>query len=212
MKQFSEACEENKGPILAVLNEVLAGHRHVLEIGSGTGQHAVWFGRHLPHLHWQPSDLAENLPGIQAWLEEARLPNVLNPLLIDISAGHWPQQDFDAVFSANTTHIMNWPTVTDMFAGIGRILQPGGVFCLYGPFNYQNRYTSESNERFDNWLRSRDPHSGVRNFEDLDRLARSAGMELQHDYAMPANNRLLVWRKSAEPAHLTGATQGTADP
>jgi cyclopropane fatty-acyl-phospholipid synthase-like methyltransferase len=201
-KQFSEACEENKEPILAVLREALADRRTVLEIGSGTGQHAVWFGHHLPHLSWQTSDVAANHPSIRAWLNEAGLPNVAQPLLLDVSAAHWPQQAFDAVFSANTAHIMSWPSVQDMFRGIGRVLQAEGVFCLYGPFNYNGRYTSESNARFDAWLRRRDSLSGVRDFVDLDRLAGSCSMALQNDYAMPVNNRLLVWRKRiASPPH-----------
>lgn len=195
MKPFSQACEENREPILAVLKEVLSGRRKVLEIGSGTGQHAIWFGRHLPHLSWQTSDLAENHSGIHAWLDEAELPNVLAPIVLDVSTGPWPRRRFDAVFSANTTHIMSWPVVKAMFRGVGRVLAPDGVLCLYGPFNYHGRYTSESNARFDNWLKSRDPVSGLRDFEDLNRLAQTAGMTLQDDYTMPVNNRLLVWIK-----------------
>jgi len=198
MKPWSEACDQNRDPILAVLRVELAGCHSVLEIGSGTGQHAVYFGHHLPHLAWQTSDLDENHPGIHAWLAEAGLPNVRPPLSLDVSRDAWPQPPFDGVFSANTTHIMSWPQVTDMFAGIGRILDPGGVFCLYGPFNYGGQFTSTSNARFDDWLRSRDPASGVRNFEDLDRLARGNGLVLSNDHEMPVNNRLLVWRKRRE--------------
>lgn len=195
MKQFSEACEQNKSPILAVLCETFRDARCVLEIGSGTGQHAVHFARHLPHLRWQPSDRQENHASINAWIGESSLANLSPPLELDVTAGDWPQQSFDGVFSANTTHIMNWPAVQCMFAGIGRLLADGGAFCLYGPFNYHNAYTSPGNARFDDWLRSRDPESGVRNFEDLDALARAAGMQLQADYEMPVNNRLLVWAK-----------------
>jgi len=194
MKPYSEACDQNREPILAVLSEELADCHRVLEIGSGTGQHAIYFGKHLSHLVWQTSDTESNHPGINAWLDEAGLENVQRPLSLDVGS-HWPGDTFDGVFSANTTHIMSWPHVIDMFNGIGNILESGGVFCLYGPFNYEGKYTSESNERFDGWLKNRDPSSGVRNFEDLDTLARSGRMQFSHDHEMPANNRLLVWKK-----------------
>jgi cyclopropane fatty-acyl-phospholipid synthase-like methyltransferase len=195
MKQYSEACDQNRDPILAVLKDEMADCHKVLEIGSGSGQHAVYFGKHLPHLSWQPSDVDSCHPSINAWLDDAQLSNVDKPLPLDVSSQRWPDDDFDGVFSANTTHIMSWPQVIDMFNGIGSILKKRGIFCLYGPFNYGGQYTSESNERFDNWLKARDPLSGLRNFEDLDQLARSSGMAFRHDYEMPVNNRLLVWRK-----------------
>jgi cyclopropane fatty-acyl-phospholipid synthase-like methyltransferase len=194
MKQFSEACEENKQPILAVLVKQFSCSRTVLEIGSGTGQHAVFFARQLPHITWQPSDLPASHASINAWRAEAQLPNLLAPLTLDVVADQWPQESYDAVFSANTTHIMSWPVVQIMFRGIGKLLQTGGVFCLYGPFNYNRRYTSASNARFDEWLKQRDPASGLRDLEDLDRLAGENGLTLAHDYEMPVNNRLLVWR------------------
>jgi cyclopropane fatty-acyl-phospholipid synthase-like methyltransferase len=197
MKQFSEACEENKQPILAVLEMQFPGSRTVLEIGSGTGQHAVFFARQLPHVTWQPSDLPASHASIDAWRVEAQLPNLLAPLTLDVRADQWPQQNYDAVFSANTTHIMGWPAVQAMFCGIGKLLQTGGVFCLYGPFNYNRCYTSTSNARFDEWLKQRDPASGLRDFEDLDRLAGENGLALAHDHEMPVNNRLLVWRGGA---------------
>ena len=195
MKPYSEACDQNRGPILAALKEELADCHAVLEIGSGTGQHAVYFGEHLPHLSWQTSDIDSCHPGINAWLEAAQLPNIFQPLSLDVSSNRWPNTGFDGVFSANTTHIMSWPEVIDMFIGIGSILKQGGVFCLYGPFNYDGYYTSESNERFDSWLKERDPLSGIRNFEDLDTLAQSHGMAFRHDHEMPVNNRLLVWAR-----------------
>ncbi|NNG12351.1 MAG: DUF938 domain-containing protein [Halobacteria archaeon] len=194
MKQFSEACEENKQPILAVLEMQFSGSRTVLEIGSGTGQHAVFFARQLPHVTWQPSDLPASHASIDAWRAEAQLPNLLAPLTLDVRADQWPLQNYDAVFSANTTHIMSWPAVQVMFSGIGKLLQTGGVFCLYGPFNYNRCYTSTSNARFDEWLKQRDPASGLRDFEDLYRLAGENGLAPAHDYEMPVNNRLLVWR------------------
>lgn len=195
MKQFSEACEQNKAPILDILRTAFGTTRRVLEIGSGTGQHAVHFARHLPHLSWQTSDLPGNHPSINAWLAEAALANLAPPLELDVTTGRWPARTFDGIFSANTTHIMHWPAVCDMFTGIGTLLERDGLFCLYGPFNYRNAYTCTSNARFDAWLRARDPASGIRNFEALDTLARAGGMQLHDDHEMPVNNRLLVWKK-----------------
>jgi len=195
MKPFAESCIQNQEPILGVLRELLPERRHLLEIGSGTGQHAVYFAPEFPQLSWQTSDLTENHAGILAWLAESKSSNILSPLSLDVRTPHWPQTTFDAVFSANTAHIMSWEAVVAMFSGIGRILEPGGIFALYGPFNYGGRYTSDSNMRFDLWLKQRDPLSAIRNFEDLDRLASEAGMVLWRDYAMPVNNRTLVWRK-----------------
>ncbi len=194
-KPYSESCEQNREPILAVLREVLTEPGVVLEIGSGTGQHAAYFPRFLPHLIWQPSDVATNLDGIRAWLSEAALDNVREPLVLDVAQPQWPVERVDVVFSANAVHIMSWPEVKLMFAGIDRVLASGGMLCLYGPFNYQGRYSSESNARFDAWLKARDPNSGVRDFEDLDALASQAGLTLQADYEMPANNRTLVWQR-----------------
>lgn len=196
MKPFSEACEQNKQPILDVLRVEFANCRSVLEIGSGTGQHAVFFARELPHLAWQTSDVREAHAGIQSWLTESGQRTIAQPLALEIGADPWPENRFDGVFSANTTHIMGWPQVERMFEGIPGVLATGGVFCLYGPFNYNGRYTSESNARFDVWLRDRDPDSGVRDFEKLDALARAGGMSLVQDYEMPVNNRILVWKKT----------------
>ena len=167
----------------------------MLEIGSGTGQHAVYFGKALPHLIWQTSDLPDNHAGILAWLNEAALINVKSPLALNVEDGVWPLATVDGIFSANTAHIISWPQVTAMFAGIGRVLAPGGIACLYGPFNFAGTYTAESNARFDVWLKARDPLSGIRDFEAVDALARAQGLVLQHDYAMPANNRMLVWQR-----------------
>ena len=195
MKPFAESCEQNKHAILGVLQEYLPARRRLLEIGSGTGQHAVFFAARFPHLHWQTSDRVENHAGIRAWLEEAALPNLAPPLALDVTDSPWPPLSVDAVFSANTAHIMPWEAVAAMFAGVGRVLEDGGVFCLYGPFNYDGRYSAESNRRFDAWLRQQDPRQGVRDFEALDALAREAGMALLRDHPMPADNRTLVWRK-----------------
>ncbi len=195
MKPFAESCQQNRGPILEVLRAELTDKARLLEIGSGTGQHAVYFAGEFPQLVWQTSDVAAMHAGIQAWLDEAALVNIMPPLTLDVCGNQWPQASYDAVFSANTAHIMSWPQVRCFINGVGGVLQAGGVFCLYGPFNYNGQYTSDSNARFDAWLKSRDPLSGVRDFEALDELAREAGLVLKRDYAMPANNRMLVWSK-----------------
>jgi hypothetical protein len=199
MKPYSESCEKNKEPILAVLKEIFAQRNRVLEIASGTGQHAVSFGSELPHLTWQPSERAENLGGIQAWLDDARLPNVLTPLALDVNDASWPVATVDAIFNANTVHIISWPEVELMFAHIAGVIAPGGCVSLYGPFNYGGKFTSESNARFDGWLKSRNPNSGVRDFEAIDRLAAFHGLNLMSDNAMPSNNRMLVWH-AEEPS------------
>jgi cyclopropane fatty-acyl-phospholipid synthase-like methyltransferase len=195
MKEYSEACDQNRAPILAVIGDVFESARQVLEIGSGTGQHAVYFGRHLPHLQWHTSDLPASHASINAWISEASLPNVHAPFALDVATGPWPDATYDGIFSANTTHIMSWAMVESLFAGVAPILAPGAGFCLYGPFNYNNAYTSPSNERFDAWLKDRNPDSGIRNFQDLDALAVKHGMALSADNVMPANNRLLVWTR-----------------
>ena len=186
MKPFSEACERNRAPILEVLKRAFANSRRVLEIGSGTGQHAAYFAPELPHLIWQASDVAEHLPGIRQWIPDPA------PIELDVDR-EWPRIQADAVFSANTCHIMSWPKVERMFAGIGR-LRPE-VLALYGPFNYNGRHTSQSNARFDAMLRERDPLSGIRDFEKINALAEAQGLTLGEDNAMPANNRLLVFQK-----------------
>jgi len=190
VRPFSEASERNRGPILEVLKRGFARTRFVLEIGSGTGQHAAYFARELPHLVWQASDVAENLPGIREWVSDPP------PIELDVDK-EWPQLDVDAVFSANTCHIMSWPQVERMFEGIGKI-RSLKTFCLYGPFNYGGKHTSESNARFDAVLRAGDPASGLRDFEEIKTLAEAAGLALQEDNAMPANNRLLVFQKQLD--------------
>jgi cyclopropane fatty-acyl-phospholipid synthase-like methyltransferase len=195
VKPYVASCESNRGPILGALRVVLAGKTRLLEIGSGTGQHAVYLAPEFPGLIWQTSDLAKAHPGIRAWLAEAGLANVLPPLALDVCKDQWPTGRYDAVFSANTAHWMSWTEVRCLFSGVGSVLEAEGVFCLYGAFNYRGDYTSESNARFDRWLRARDPSSGIRDFEAVDELAREAGLILEKDYEMPANNRMLVWSK-----------------
>lgn len=191
-KPYSAACERNSGPILQAITPILADCHSLLEIGSGTGQHAVSFAQHLPHLQWQTSDRPEYHPGILAWLDEAALTNVLPPLELNIGKSPWPERQFDAVFTANTCHIMAWEEVQLMFAGVASVLADGGRFCIYGPFNYAGQFTSASNQQFDASLKQQAAHMGIRDIEKIIKLADQHGMRLLEDVAMPANNRLLV--------------------
>lgn len=196
MLPFSEACERNKGPILDVLREAFEPVRRVLEIGSGTGQHAVWFARHLPHLDWQPTERPGELPGLRLRVEREGPANLRAPLGLDVGLLPWPVAAADAVFSANTLHIMPWAGVEAFFDGVARVLPASGAtLAVYGPFRYGGDFTTPSNAAFDEWLRLRDPASGIRDFEAVDLLARRAGLVLAADHAMPANNQLLVWRR-----------------
>jgi SAM-dependent methyltransferase len=193
---ISDACERNKEPILRILTNALAHSRVVLEIGSGTGQHAVHFATHLPHLSWQPSDRADYLPGLRERIAHDGPANLLPAIELDVHNLPWPVGPVDAIFTANTLHIMEWAAVEDLFRGIGSVLSTPGVFCVYGPFRYAGRYTSASNAEFDKYLRARDPQSGIRNFEDVNTLSVGQGLHLLEDHVMPANNQLLVWHKA----------------
>lgn len=193
-KPFSQACENNKEPILAILKRAFRSSTAVLEIGSGTGQHAVHFAHALSHLIWQPSDRSENLPGIALWRDDYAMENLRAAIELDIdNPQQWPQ--FDAAFSANTAHIMSWQTAQKMIHEVGTRLPATGVFALYGPFNYQGSYTSDSNRQFDEWLKSRDAKQGIRDFEAVVEVAAKVGLKLVEDNPMPANNRLLLWQK-----------------
>ena len=191
---FSEACERNKKPILKALGAVMPERGCVLEIGSGTGQHVVYFAAALPNLTWQPSDRSEYLEGLAHRIRAEGGPNILDPIELDVLTS-WPGQAFDAVFSSNTAHIMSWQAVQAMFAGVGELLSPGAAFSLYGPFNENGRYTAESNRSFDQGLRARDPLMGLRDVSDLETLANGHQLFLENMHRMPANNRMLVFRK-----------------
>ncbi|TMM44052.1 DUF938 domain-containing protein [Colwellia ponticola] len=218
-KPYSQACENNKQPILAVLSKVFSTSKYVLEIGSGTGQHAVYFGENLPHLTWQTSDLATNHAGINAWLNEAALLNVKSPIVIDLhdtwslaDAVNKPSDDgqdntterqsIDGVYTANTLHIISWPLVIKFFEGISKNLAVNGAVCIYGPFKYDGKFTSESNASFDGRLKEADPTRGIRDIEAILTLADSAGLNLIDDHEMPANNRLLVFSKVKPSSRL----------
>ncbi len=194
MKPFAESSEQNKQPILSVLRPELATNRRVLEVGSGTGQHAVYFAEQMPHLTWVCSDLEENHAGISMWLDEAGLPNIEGPMLLD-AREQWPDMDVDAIFSANAVHIMSWHAVVSLMNNVGRTLDVGGKLYLYGPFMYDGRHTAESNASFDIWLKQRDPLSGVRDVSEINKLLGEHDMQLTNDYEMPVNNRILVWQK-----------------
>ena len=195
-KPFSQACENNRSPIGEVLIPLLSTSASVLELGSGTGQHAVWFAQQLSHLHWQTSDRMENHSGINQWLDESGLNNIGAPIALDIGRDVWPTQTFDAAFSSNTAHIMEWPDVEIMFSQVAGILSAGGLFFLYGPMKYSGVIAAESNRAFDHRLKEINPRQGIRDFNNLDTLALTAGMNLLEDNAMAANNRLLVWQKN----------------
>lgn len=192
----SAACERNRAPILECIAPQLSSATRVVEIGSGTGQHAAWFAPRLPQLTWVTTDLAANHAGIRAWMEASGARNLEGPLSLDTLEQPWPELGaIDAAFSANTAHIMPEPAVAAMFAGLGERLPSGAPFCLYGPFMEQGRHTSESNARFDAGLRARDAGMGVRDLGWLVQIAALAEFGLECVAPMPANNRVLVWRR-----------------
>jgi cyclopropane fatty-acyl-phospholipid synthase-like methyltransferase len=190
------ATARNREPILAVLRVQFAHRQRVLEIGSGSGQHAVHFAAAMPHLKWQTSDLAQNHPGIRAWLAHAARPNVLPPRELDIGrAETWPISRHDAIFSANTLHIAAWEQVQALFANLPRVLAAKATVVFYGPFNIGGEFTSPSNAAFDASLRAADPRQGIRDLEAVQALAEAAGLAFVADLPMPANNRCVIWEK-----------------
>ena len=192
-KPFSPACERNQDAILAVLRVHFADRQRVVEIGSGTGQHAVHFARALPQLIWQTSDVPAHLNGIRQWLADARLPNTPQPLSFDVNAAPPPGR-FDAVFSANTLHIMSWDEVRRLFTVLPQLMSARALLTVYGPFNYRGQFTSTSNAAFDASLRADHAQCGIRDFEAVHALAEAASLALVEDGAMPANNRCITWR------------------
>ena len=192
---FAQASENNKIPILAVLQRYFVRPADVLEIGTGTGQHAVYFAGQLPHIRWQPSDRQETCPLSRRRIELANLPNIGPTLALDVTESPWPVTATDNVFSANTAHIMPWPAVEAMFTGVANVLNEGGYFCLYGPFNEQGQYTSPGNARFDRYLRTQPGGMGIRDRQALLALAEAVGLRFIAHHTMPANNQTLVWQK-----------------
>ncbi len=194
MKPYAASCDDNKDVILSVISPYLQKAKTVLEIASGTGQHAIYFAKNLTQLTWQTSDLSHNLNGIQQWLVDATLDNVLLPIELDVS-GIWPKARYDAVFSANSLHIMSQQQVEDCFNGLSAVLNEDAVCLFYGPFNYEGQYTSESNKNFDCWIRNNNPLSCIKDFENICDLASQQSLRLINDHKMPANNRILVFQK-----------------
>lgn len=192
-KPFSESSEQNKAVIFEVIEPYLGHGTQVLEIGSGTGQHAVYFAAKLPGIIWQTSDLEQNLVAIKSWIDDSDLSNLPKPIELDASL-QWKNETYDLIFSANTFHIMNQDQVEQCLLRCTGCLKAKGHLVVYGPFNYNGEYTSASNERFDGWLKSRDPQSGIKHFEWVNEIAERSGLDLVGDIAMPANNRILIWQ------------------
>ena len=193
-KPYSQACENNKVFILPILQDAFKTCSSVLEIGSGSGQHAVYFAKNLPHITWQTSDLPINHLGIKQWIEDFPSTNLVLPITLDLSVD-WPIKTTPAIYTANTLHIISWALVKCFFEGVAKYLEFKGKLCIYGPFNYNGAYSSESNAEFDVWLKERNSTSGIRDIEKIEMLAAQAGLILDTDHAMPANNRLLVFTK-----------------
>lgn len=194
-KPFSPSSEENKHVILEVIHKWLNNSKTVLEIASGTGQHAVHYAEKMPYLTWQTSDLLESHPGIDLWIKESGLTNIHPPLKINVSEDNWPEETYDAVYSANSFHIMSKENVVDFFNHVSKVLNSAGLVIIYGPFNYNGQFTSPSNANFDIWLKQRNENSGIKDFEFCNDLALKTGLKLVDDIDMPQNNRILIWTK-----------------
>ena len=190
---FSQACEQNKAPILEHLRALLKGCDSVLEVGAGTGQHAVHFAKLLPHLTWHPSDVSNNLGTLALRVLNASVENLRKPVRLDVDHCRWNCGRFDAIFTANTLHIMSERSVENFFLNIPNHMNTKAQLIVYGPFKYNGKFTTPSNSNFDLWLKTRNTDSGLRDFEWVSALAKHAGLQLKHDFSMPANNQLLVW-------------------
>jgi len=196
MKPFSQACERNRIPILKVMQEFITSNdQRLLEVGSGTGQHAVYLAPHFPHMIWVTSDVKENHEGIKMWLSESGAPNIIGPGVFQVGEDNFPNGNFDVVFTANTFHIMHWYQCEELMDMLGKNLSAGAKVLIYGPFNYNGKYTSDSNREFDESLSKRDPLMGIRDFEEVVRYMEKRAFALLKDNEMPANNRLLVFEK-----------------
>ena len=194
-KPVAESCVQNQQVILDVLKRFFIEQGKVLEIGSGTGQHGVFFTAHMKHLLWQPSDLLDQHAGMQLWFDEVEHDRIKPPLELNVDDEVWPVTEIDYAFTANTTHIISALQTEKLFKHVANCLKQGGLFAQYGPFNYNGKYTSESNARFDVWLKQRDPNSCIKHFETVRELAGENNMQLVVDIEMPANNRILLWEK-----------------
>ena len=197
MKRFSQAAENNRKPILEQLKRFLTAPATVLEIGSGTGQHAAYFSEQLPLLTWQTTDLAINHESISAYVADCTHKNILPPLALDVCQRPWPVETIQVLYSANTLHIMPWQAVVAMFEALGNYLTKDAMVIFYGPFKYGGSFTTASNQNFDASLRSQDPNMGVRDIENIMALCEEIELVLVEDIAMPANNQLLVFKRVA---------------
>lgn len=194
-KEYSVACDRNKDYILEVIKPLLKENQKVLEIGSGTGQHAVFFAEQMPHIIWQTADLIYSHNSINAWIEESKLNNILKPFVLDANNTDWHEFNFDFAFTANTFHIMSFEEVKKIFTGLNKVLNKDSFFAVYGPFNYDGKYTSESNRDFDAFLKEKYQFGGIRNFEDIVEVARLNNLEFQKQFDMPSNNKTLIFKK-----------------
>lgn len=197
-KPYAPACDRNKTAILDVLQQHLNTDDLVFEVGSGTGQHGVFFAEHMPQLTWQMTDKAENIAGINQWVSASAMDNARAAKVFDVDS-NWPEgediQQVPAIFTANSLHIMAWASVEAFFNHAATHLKTSGLLIVYGPFNYHGAFSSPSNAQFDQWLKARDARSGIRDFEALEKLATDQGLLLLDDIEMPANNRILLWQK-----------------
>jgi cyclopropane fatty-acyl-phospholipid synthase-like methyltransferase len=195
-KPFAPSCERNQTVILDVLQSIITvDDKHLLEIGSGTGQHAIFMAPNFSHLQWHTSDLKENHAGTNMWLDEAKIDNILAPIVYESGQSDFPDIDVDIVFTTNTLHIMSWQNVENLIKQLGENLKTGAKIIIYGPFNYNGQFTSDSNAKFDVWLKQQEPHRGIRNFEDIVQPMANVGIGLKQDIEMPANNRILYFIK-----------------
>ncbi len=195
MKQHAPACDRNQAFILETLAGILPGKKKLLEIGSGTGQHAAYLAPQFPNLTWFPTDLEENLASINAWCNDSPAANIETASVLNLATGQWPVKSCDAVVCINTIHIISWELVEKLFTGAANVLSKEGVFYVYGPYEYENEPLAESNQNFNAWLQQRDPASGIRKFEKVNELARKNDLIFQFDKSMPANNRSICWKK-----------------
>ncbi len=193
---FSEACERNKVPIADALEQFLPESARVLEIGAGTGQHAVYFTQRFPQLNWLATDRAENLEGLRARVAREADNRRIEVRELDVSKDHWPAGPFDAVYTANTLHIMPFELTPVLIEHSARLLRPDGQLICYGPFQDNGVHTSESNANFDQSLKSRDPKMGIRDANEIRHIARLQGLDQTADLPLPANNRLLIFTKN----------------
>ncbi len=194
-KPYAISCDRNSAPILEVLKEYLKDYKKLVEMGAGTGQHAIYMAPHFPELEWYLLDQKDRHEGIKTWLHDFPRANVKGPIEYSIGENDWPISDCDVVFTSNTLHIVSWEKDLQFFDDLTNALSSGGLFMAYGAFNYNGDFSSESNKKFEEWLKERDPASGIKDFEKVKAELEKRDFELVKDHEMPSNNRLLVFKK-----------------